>query len=453
MHQRGLIILIFTLYSFLCVGQESSDFSFLDRSTYEFYVNKNWKNLIDCGKQGLNNGFDYYYLRMRMGIAFYELNQYRKAIPHFHKALKFSDKSPLALEYLYYSYLFSGRTSDSRFLVSQFPNSLKNNLSVEKKTGFHAFSIDNTFQWNPDFSEAESFIDGVNPTVDGYQLAERNLNLLSIRFNHQLGYRLSIQHGYGFLSKIRNIAILNDVSPEIYSDDRFRQFQVFLLGNYLVSRGFDLNLTVHYLNLRPRIYQEVVVPGGPGSATYESSVVNQHNWVGYFSGNIHFGLLTLSAGAGVSNLNGLNQVQKDLSVVFYPIGNLNFYTVSKVIHQGNYYQNRSYDRHFIFDQTIGFKTFNPLWVEITGALGNIANFFDYNGTVIYNDLNPIKFKTGISFLVPFVKKGFEFSIRFNYQEIESQYFSFSGVEAEFKNPFTYVSHSITGGIKWNILKN
>ena len=116
----GVRLIIFILMLFLSgsiLAQDQMSFAELDKKTFDLYEKNSWKELRDLGKQGLENGTDYYYLRMRIGIAEYKLRRYTTACKHFRKALEFNTNDPAALEYLYYSLLFSGRTQPGRLKV------------------------------------------------------------------------------------------------------------------------------------------------------------------------------------------------------------------------------------------------------------------------------------------------------------------------------------------------
>jgi len=439
------------LISIISSGQRSSDFVSLDKSTYDYYLKKDWKNLIVYGKWGLQNGIDYYYLRMRIGVAYYEQESYRQAIAHFRKALEFNTKDVIALEYLYYAYLFSGRDTDARLIADEFPASLKNRLSLTGKPKTLSLSVSNTYRWNPSYnSSVSSFSLPLEIISDGWQLIEKNLDYFNFRFVHQLSNKITLHHGYGYLSRMRYLVILNDLSLNSFSNDRFHQYQVFLSGNFSLATNFSVGLSVHYLNLRPKIYIDPSYGGGPPSNNYYSSVSPENNWVGYLSGNLELGLFTIHGGVGYSYLNHLNQFQKDFAFSFYPLGNLNLYSTSTLSHQSNFYQLDLYNNHFIFSQTLGFRIFDPLWMEINGSLGEISNFYSFDGTVIYNDMNPIKYKAGINLILPLNNKNTVFSILYNYMELQSRFFSQDGEPVDINNAINYNIHSITGGIKWNI---
>ncbi len=453
MYKRGLFIGFFWLVSLIGFGQLSSNFVSLDKATYDYYLKKDWENLITYGNWGLQNGFDYYYLRMRLGIAYYEQKNYRKAIAHFRKALEFNPKETTALEYLYYSYLFSGRKSDAYALVSNFPQSLKNHLHLTDKTALTGLSIYNTYRWNPDYTTITSgFTLPWELVDDGWQAIEKNLNYFNFRFEHQLGNKFSLLHGYGYLTKMRNMFVQNNVNTIPYINDRFNQYQIFVSGNLSVHRSISLKLTIHYINLRPKTYESSSWGGGLFSNSDYATVSPQNNWVGYLSGNLDLGLFTFHGGLGYSNLNNRYQFQKDFMLSFFPLGNLNLYSVTKISHQSNYYQSLVYNDHFVFDQTLGFKTFNPLWVELYATWGELSNFSVLDGTVIYNDINPIQYKFGLNLLIPLSEKGIELSILYEYMGSESRYFTDSGESLDINNAIHHSVHSITGGIKWNISK-
>ncbi len=454
MYKRGLFIVFFWLFSLIGFSQLSTDFVSLDKATYEFYLKKDWKNLIVYGKWGLKNDIDYYYLRMRLGIAYYEQKQYRKAIVHFLKALEFNPKETSALEYLYYSYLFSGMTMDARALVASFPQSLKKRLHVIDNRALTGFTINNTYRWDPDYSNLVSvFTLPPELALDGWQAIEKNLNYLTFRFEHQLGYKFSLHHGYGYLTKMRNMFVRENGSTTSYINDRFNQYQIFLSGNLSLHRSLSMNLTVHYLNLRPKVYESLSWGGGPNSSNYYSSVAPEHNLVGYLSGNLDLGLFTFHGGVGLSNLNNSVQFQKDFVLSFFPLANLNLYSITKISHQSNYVQSLCYDDHFVWDQTLGFKLFNPLWMEWYITLGEMSNFAVLDGMVIYNDLNSIQYKFGVNLLVPLFQKGIEFFILYQYIGAESRFFPYSGDLPDINNTLEHHIHSFTGGIKWNISKN
>ncbi|NPA33849.1 MAG: tetratricopeptide repeat protein [Chlorobi bacterium] len=96
-----------------------------DKETYELYISGNWEKLIQKGKEALRNGIDYYYLRVRMGIAYYYLGKYNLAIKHLRKAHKTNPNDPIVNEFLLYSHLAMGDLERAFFHYQSLPEHRK----------------------------------------------------------------------------------------------------------------------------------------------------------------------------------------------------------------------------------------------------------------------------------------------------------------------------------------
>jgi tetratricopeptide (TPR) repeat protein len=94
-------------------AQEKVPFATYDSVTYALYLQSDWKNLIKTSRDALKENHDYYYLRMRRGIALYEQQKYMAALKNFKKAQDFNFPDPISSEYIYYSYLFSGQRPEA----------------------------------------------------------------------------------------------------------------------------------------------------------------------------------------------------------------------------------------------------------------------------------------------------------------------------------------------------
>ena len=125
-----LYLFIFSLFFLKSYSQNEIDAAEIETKTFEFYTNKNWNSLISLGNEALKNGSDYFYLRMRLGIAYYEQKNYCLALVHFKKAIDFNATDDLANEYLYYSYTFIGQEEEARKLSTTFSSELKEKLGL-----------------------------------------------------------------------------------------------------------------------------------------------------------------------------------------------------------------------------------------------------------------------------------------------------------------------------------
>ena len=102
--KKTLFFLLLTLVS--CMGTPLTaavklDFSTVDMLTYRCFIEKKWDSVIVVGKQALSQDIDYYYLRVRMGISYYEKADYFLATVHLKKARQFNGADPVIPNYLY----------------------------------------------------------------------------------------------------------------------------------------------------------------------------------------------------------------------------------------------------------------------------------------------------------------------------------------------------------------
>ena len=132
------IILFFLIILFSTIGLSSfsqnpnENFRSVDKSTYLQYTQKNWDSLIQIGNHAVKSGIDYFYLRQRLGIAYYNKENYLKAAQQFEKALKFNSSDATAQEYLYYCYIYSNQKKEARILSSKFNTSLEDKMNFQK---------------------------------------------------------------------------------------------------------------------------------------------------------------------------------------------------------------------------------------------------------------------------------------------------------------------------------
>ena len=100
--------------------------------SYQLYLRGSWDSLAVYCDRAIATGYDYYYMRMRAGIAWYKKTNYRKAIHHFEKALMFNANDDVANEYLYYCYVYSGEYDQARWLAKDFDSVFSVTAGIKK---------------------------------------------------------------------------------------------------------------------------------------------------------------------------------------------------------------------------------------------------------------------------------------------------------------------------------
>ena len=137
------LIGLFTVLSFSTVAQNTS-YKTVDSVSFYLYENRLWDNLKDYGKIAKKMDYDFHFINLRVGIAYYQSKQYLKAEKYLNNAYKQNPTSTIAAEYLYASALKNGNTLLAGSLHSSVTNdSIKftqaiSNINIESGIKFSA---------------------------------------------------------------------------------------------------------------------------------------------------------------------------------------------------------------------------------------------------------------------------------------------------------------------------
>ncbi len=341
---RFLIYLILFILSLsFAYGQQVHSMAWYNKTTYQSYLLADWEGLVKLGNAAIKDGYDFYFLRMRLGMAFYYQGKYRKAITHFSRALTFNF-NPLVLEYLYYSYKFSGQGINAA------------QLYAANREVFVAIGI----------ASPTGFITGVYSEAGLKLLGSASSNIDPLVYAHvgvmqQLGGRLNLYQGYTRVS--RNYVTASAVSHV--------QNEYYLKASLLIERGFQWFGSLHTQSIRG-----------------ESSYSNVALLTGF---NLQSAWVDAGLAYGWASINQMNQHQGTASLTLYPLLNQNLYLQSVFTYQvDNSVANN------IFYQKAGVKVTKILWLEGYGSIGDMRNIQDMDGFYLYNTVDKLTSRIGIT---------------------------------------------------------
>lgn len=120
----------FFFQSVLIKSQTDLSFSEADSISYSLYNQSKWNELEKYSEKVLESNIDYYFFRMRTGVACFELKKYRVAIIHFQKALLFNSNDEIAFEYLYLCLIYSNRFEEAKKLSTNFSEAFAKYMQV-----------------------------------------------------------------------------------------------------------------------------------------------------------------------------------------------------------------------------------------------------------------------------------------------------------------------------------
>ena len=481
-----IILSILLLAPALSYAQDTLDFARLDRKTLELYQQEKWNDLIRWGKEGLKTGRDYYYLRARLGVAYFMEDQYFFAVEQFRKSLYFNQESSFSKEYLYYSLLYSGQTNEASRLRVELPSSVKSRLPKSK------FLNKLYFETGPAFSN--SYEDGGQRYLMGRAGIYGESNPYGNNYYVHLGLGFNLPGGttwylgYSYLIQEKR----NDIQYSTTQLNRVNTVYYDWGYEYIYAPQVRVSEIEHYYYIHQNeLYTNLVIPLGYGwriipafhlihdsynpllvryspevssdtaKYTYADDTYQTFNFVepryvleesdtSYYSYQAYLGItkqwkwLNVGLSAAISNLDGRTQQQYGLTLTYYPLGSFDFYgqTTLQALLPEESSQGLVY-------QMIGMKIFGKTWLELFASYGDMSRMSEQYGFVVYNLVGKINYRLGTCVIFA-LGEHLELSFRYQFFDKESSSLQFlSGQANDFRlNTVSYQTHQIIGGIKW-----
>ncbi|MGC9343404.1 MAG: hypothetical protein ACP5E3_11940 [Bacteroidales bacterium] len=438
----SLLIFVLLLQSGLSLfAQEKNLYFYYDSLTYAQYNQENWSGLIKSSRKAFKNDIDYYYLRMRAGIANYESGNYLLAERQFKKALKMNNIDPVSKEYIYYSKLFAGKDKEASLFYGRNREYLENKLNSKNKA-VRSFMFDLAYHFN--FEDKPGVLFNLEKfyTVPGNQTVTRNFFYGSFLLQHDISRYFILTHGGSLLRKYNYYF---SASPELILDSyehRINQNQYYVSLGFYPGADFNINASLHYINL---VSPSIVYRQRGFGTIYSIPGLNENYWLSRISAYKYFHLFRIGAGVSWSDLNNNEQLQKDAHLIFYPLGNRNLYTTSSFYHITETGSLKK-THHPVFQQGVGFKVLDNLWVESKFLTGELKNAATGEGFVIYNGNETVTSRLDLNLIIPDEK--FTLSINSSYLEYYSSFVDPEGNVTSF-NDLKFKGLTLIAEIKWN----
>ncbi len=357
---KKLITILLIVLPTLVTAQAT--FQYYDSLTYAQYQGKEYRHLLVTGNEALKAGYDYYYLRMRVGIAAYELEKFDQAVRHFSVAGDFSMDTSVA-EYIYYSLLRAGRMDEMRLFycehVKYLPDIQEN--CVKAISGVY-------------MEGGYKFSSGDIPEVGDIAFSH-------FGFYHTISPRLEIYQGYTWIKQklfdsewIRRGGMGpgpgGPVDSEIINDISIIQNEYYINLTYHPGHsGITISPAIHYQGIK----------GGVNNYALAMQMAQRIRGIKW--------RLSLA----VSEINELNQQLYSVGATFYPIGDMSLFVDAEVNAQIESGKTR-----MVYNTKAGIKVFPSVWLEGNYGWGDMVNYADMHAFYLYNLSDVIKYRSGVS---------------------------------------------------------
>ena len=306
--------------------------------------------------------------------------------------------------------------------------------------------------FNGDYKENPYSGFGTDTLIYGEQKPDKKSSYISLNFNIIPWKRLTIFTGYNNINITSNRKIVSiGNAPENFEVSTIQNEFYFNAGIY-TGKGFTLSGILHYLNVKVNDVN-ATVNTTTGGITYTKTSNTLNDYVGLFSIEKSLNHFKFILGNSYSSLNKGKQIQNGLTIVYFPLGNLDLYSVTDlVVHSENKEDtlinpSGSYLTRGIVKQKVGVKVIDKLWLEAFYMFGNAENYHEDNAYVVFNSVNVMNNRFGINLISP-ITSNLQISLRY-------QYYKQDVPELVYETATTYkfieksnFFHKIIGSIKW-----
>jgi hypothetical protein len=391
---RILILLNILLMPFTANTQER-ELAVYDSITYQQYLRGDWDELIITGQKAIEENVDFKWLRQRMGYAYLMKKQYYQSYDAYEAAYRMDHSDTISKLYLYYNSVYTGNYNRARYLAGKLPEETRNYFKQKAYRPVDAVDLEFSYK------------------IPEYAMRE-NADYKRIGINSQLGYQLNL---YQTLSDFRQTT---DITTQSKQYDYYANISWRPLLNSIFSAGY------HYTGTR------IIID--PDTFNYTGHLLS-------FRATQQISRFDISASVLNYNSDLLNSFQVGIHAGTGFAGNNNIYLKSSLYRIWQYWYATDYNiARYVYTQSAGIMLFGRLWAEASVALGNLDHFADLGGMYLYNTLDPVTFRTGLSlygYITP------RLTVYSNYT-LDRKYYTFFDVTEN------YLQHSITGGIIWKL---
>lgn len=270
-------------------NQDPAEVETVDFISYDHFLRHDWKLLINYSEKALNNNIDFYYLRLRLGIAYYELHQYRKALYHFEKAYQMDNRDELLKEYLYYCYLFTDQYSQALKISKKFSDVTLKKTNLEYPSGVFLVNVEY-----------------------GNKLASDTSLYKTLKY-FQAGIGFKLGRGVTAYSAFTNI------TQQMYYGTLSQQ-QLYASINIPLNNSWAITPAFHFINYAYN-NQLTSPPPKPGDPKSSLSSLDGTSYVGSISISKNWKDFLFNGGLSYSTLNKAKQYQQQFGVSWFPLHN------------------------------------------------------------------------------------------------------------------------------------
>jgi len=386
MNRTYLLLITFFTFSLFSANAQQSDLKILyGEQTYNQYLEKDWSGLITTANEALDKGVDFYYLRIRLGIAYANQKNYRKAIINYKKAIDFVPNDPIAQEYLYYAYLYSGQKNVARLYAANLPVSLRKKIKPENLSVLGGIYMETGFAF-ADYDDKDISLPSTSEIYLSEIFTRKSQSYFNMNLLLNVAKPVSVNLAYtslGIQSEHQYKVKDKDLEQE---DLTVKQIDFALSVNIYNASGLMITPFFHNVNtsltLTEIMYDTTAYELEQGIDIDFGRSINSLKWNDQLLGFgvvKRSGLFDLAASLSYSWLNETSQQQLNAKLSYLPKGNYSLYFTPELR-----FFNEDQSSRMIYKLAVGGQLTTRLWGETAFTYGDLKNTHENFGAIVYN---------------------------------------------------------------------
>ncbi|MFA5298506.1 MAG: hypothetical protein WC389_09920 [Lutibacter sp.] len=432
------IILVLLMVTTIQAQKKPLSYKQVDSTSYALYLNEDWKSLLEIGKKSRAEGIDFYYLKVRMGIAYYKEGKMLSAVKLLEEAYAINTYDNVVQEYLYWAYRYSDLILESHLFYTKMFKQLTDKIQLDLPF-VTALDLNVLATNNADYDKLLLANDNVNNNENRY--FPENYQLYSLGLNHSFSKGINFYHRISIMptSSVWQENLLGEITNTSYkvNETRYYADMTVALGNRWYFDAYFNIIYGKYDNLN--VTDELGAKGPRNTnASSSKSTVTYTDYV--FGGSLtkasYYVRNTINV--STSNLNGYNQFQAGYTMSLYPLGSTLLVPFGAI-----QFQNEDGNSNMVYT---GGLSVNTAKFSVTGYgnVGELNNFVSNNGSIIYNQSATALNEYGL--ILQFYTKNAILKVGYSLMEMEDYYYNLNQIILSEK--FKFNQQNIIGGITW-----
>ncbi len=274
---KKIVFILMLNFSFFSFAQMT--YREVDSTSYALYLKKDWLSLIQFGEKAAKEGNDFFYFNLRVGIAYFNFQEYKNSKAFLEKANHNNSYNLLTKEYLFWCNYYLLNEKEAKQWYQQLDDSTRQQINYQ-----------------PEKFISNIYLEGGQKLPTQRDIA-KTVNYFNLSTKFHLTGKLDITTGYTYIQQNLN-----------WGD--FTQHQAYINPSYHFNRTLSFNVGFQFANYQSQLnysredfYQTPPPMGFPGGIIIDSNVHANYDIQGsylendfYFQPRItkHWDLLSLS---------------------------------------------------------------------------------------------------------------------------------------------------------------